>query len=435
MGDNPLFPSFGLPVTISVSKLANSRPDKIEKVSNFLTEFVGPETSKVIMNSIMPFGRAPANPWDLLLPAAGQKYAQLQAGLDDVTYGKAVASAMKTQYYDWYNNGQVGPQPTFDDAIKLANQLYKIRIAVNLALPFTFTFRPEWQPILDDYRKALLDPNVGKTKVDDYILSKYGDIGYLMTAPTSRNKTNLNPTIGAVSNTRKYGKLLGEMDKLNVPGLVGFISNYGNNYDKYSDAAANYFRNKSVRPGGDIKYTESRAVEDVLTDRQESLGWSYYEKFAKQRDAVMAQYGIKSLQSKAAKSMGLDVEWQKAVDSIKAYLPVWAEAYDNSVGDFTKTKRYIKGLIKVSQDKTWNDQYGNTTTMEAVKDYLANRAYVTNELANRKANYGTKGMSDPMNADLKDQWDEYILKLKLWDSQFNDLYTRYLENDNYEVIG
>lgn len=386
------------------------------------------------MNSLLPFGRAAADPWKLLLPAAGQKYSALQSGLDDTTFASTVASALKTQYYEWDQNGRQGPQPTFADAIKLAQQMFKIRIGVNISLPFTFTFRPEWQPIMDDYRRALQDPKIGKTKVDDYIFSKYGDIGYIITAPSSKNTTNLLTTSGAVVNQRKYGALLSEMDKLNVPGLVGFIANFGNNQDKYSDAAANYFRDRTVRPGGQIKYTERRATEDILVDRQESLGWNYYEKFAKQRDAALAQYGIKSVNSEAARQLGIADAWDQAVQSIKDYLPVWSEAYDNSVGDFTKTKRYIKGLLKTTQDKKWMAQYGKTNTMQAVSDYILNRDYLTRELVNRKANLGTQGISDPANADLKDAWDGYILQMKLWDNGFGDLYTRYLENDNYEVI-
>jgi len=433
-GENPLVPAFGIPVTLPASLIANSRPDRIDSVRNFLVEFTGETTATVIMNSILPFGKAPADPWKLLLPAAGQKYETLKSGLDDPSFANAVGSAMKTQYYEWDQNGRQGPQPDFKDAVKLAQQIYKIRMAVNLTLPFTFTFRPEWQPIIDDYRRALQDPKVGKTKVDDYIFDKYGDIGYIMTAPTSKNTTNLLTTSGAVVNQRKYNALLGEMDKLNTPGLVGFIANFGNNQDKYSEAAANYFRDKSVRPGGQIKYTERRATEDILADREESLGWNYYTKFAKQRDAVLAQYGIKSINSEAARQLGIADDWERSVQSIMTYLPAWKEAYDNSVGDFTKTKRYVKGLLKIVQDEKWMGQYGKTNTMQAVSDYVLNRDYLARELANRKANLGTKGLSDPANADLKNDWDEYILQMKLWDNGFGDFYTRYLENDNYEVI-
>jgi hypothetical protein len=72
--------------------------------------------------------------------------------------------------------------------------------------------------------------------------------------------------------------------------------------------------------------------------------------------------------------------------------------------------------------------------MLAVKDYVLNRDYVANELQKREKYLGAKGLTSPANADLKEKWDDYILKLKLYDNGFSDLYTRYLENDNYEVI-
>ena len=433
-GENPLLPSFGIPVTIPVSIFANSRPEKVENAKTFLNDFFGEQTANAVMNSLLPFGKAPANPWMLLLPAAAQKEFALQSGLDNTSYANGVANAMKTLKYEWEQNGSIGKQPNFQDAINLNNQNTKIRIAANLSLPITFSFRPEWQPIMDDYRAMLQDPKVGKTKIDGYIRAKYGDLGYLITAPTSKNKTNLNPTVGAVVNVKKFGSLLGEMDKLDTPGLVGFIANYGNNSDKYSDAAANYFRNKNVRPGGEIKYTESRATEDIITDREESLGWNYYENYTKQRDAILVKYGIKDINSQAAQQMGLTAKWKESVDSIKAYLPSWAEAYDNSVGDFTKTKRYVKGLIKTLGNESWMKEYGNTATMLAVKDYVLNRDYVANQLIERKKYLGVSGLTNPANADLKNKWDEYIINLKLYDTGFADLYTRYLENDNYEVI-
>jgi hypothetical protein len=72
------------------------------------------------------------------------------------------------------------------------------------------------------------------------------------------------------------------MDKEDTPGLIGFLANYGATSDEYSNAAANYFKNRSVRPGGQLKYTESRATEDILEDREVSLGWEYYRKFVDQ---------------------------------------------------------------------------------------------------------------------------------------------------------
>ena len=443
-GENPLAPAFGIPVTLPVSMFANKRPEVVEDARTWLTNNLGKEAADTVFGSLLPFGRAAANPWDLILPAAARKFEAMQAGLSDEGYARAVASAMKTQQYEWEMNGRVGKQPTFADAQRLADQLYNIRIRVNLGLPFTFTFRPEWQFIMDDYRSAIADPKVGPTKVDDYILGKYGDIGYILTAPTSINKTGVAATGGAVKNQKEFNYLLGKMDKNETPGLIGFLANYGVTGDRYSDAAANYFRNREVRPGGTYKYTEQRDIEQILVDREISLGWAQYTKLAQERDAVLAQwrkkgYNTSSINSAAAKQLGLEETWKSKVAQLEATYPNWATERQFGTMDFNKTKRYIRSLIQIASDKKWMNTYGDTkktgiNTMEAVSDFLTNRTFLSQELARRKGLGGSSSLDNQANADLKDRWDNYILNMKLWSNGFSDLYDRYLENDNLEVI-
>lgn len=443
-GENPLAPAFGIPVTLPVSMFANKRPEVVEDARTWLTNNLGKEAADTVFGSLLPFGRAAANPWDLILPAAARKFEAMQAGLSDEGYARAVASAMKTQQYEWEMNGRVGKQPTFADAQRLADQLYNIRLKVNLGLPFTFTFRPEWQFIMDDYRSAIADPNVGPTKVDDYILGKYGDIGYILTAPTSINKTGIAATGGAVKNQKEFNYLLGKMDKNDTPGLIGFLANYGVTGERYSDAAANYFRNKEVRPGGTYKYTEQRDIEQILVDREISLGWSQYAKLAQERDTVLAQwrkkgYATSSINSAAAKQLGLEETWKSKVAQLEATYPNWAKERQFGSMDFNKTKRYIRSLTEIASDKKWMSTFGDTkktgiNTMEAVSDFLVNRTYLSQELARRKSIGGSAALDNQANADLKDRWDNYILNMKLWSNGFSDLYDRYLENDNLEVI-
>lgn len=443
-GENPLAPAFGIPVTLPVSMFANKRPEVVEDARTWLTNNLGKEAADTVFGSLLPFGRAAANPWDLILPAAARKFEAMQAGLSDEGYARAVASAMKTQQYEWEMNGRVGKQPTFADAQRLADQLYNIRIRVNLGLPFTFTFRPEWQFIMDDYRSAIADPKVGPTKVDDYILGKYGDIGYILTAPTSINKTGVAATGGAVKNQKEFNYLLGKMDKNETPGLIGFLANYGVTGDRYSDAAANYFRNREVRPGGTYKYTEQRDIEQILVDREISLGWAQYTKLAQERDAVLAQwrkkgYNTSSINSAAAKQLGLEETWKSKVAQLEATYPNWATERQFGTMDFNKTKRYIRSLTQIASDKKWMNTYGDTkktgiNTMEAVSDFLTNRTFLSQELARRKGLGGSSSLDNQANADLKDRWDNYILNMKLWSNGFSDLYDRYLENDNLEVI-
>lgn len=433
-GENPLAPAFGVPVTIATSSFANSRPEVIEDARVWLTKAVGEEGANTIMSSIMPFGRPAEKPWDLLLPASARKIIATQAELGNEAFARSTISAYKTLVYNWDQDGRVGKQPTFKDALRLAKDVYDIRIATNLVLPFTFTFRPEWQIIVDDYRRALTDPIVGRERVDDYILGKYGDIGYIMTAPTSKNSTGVLQTPNAVRNSKEFSGLMSKMDKLDTPGLVGFLANFGTTTGKYSDAAANYFRNRAVRAGGNYKFTESRAADEVLNDREISLGWTTYIKEIQKRDALLKKEGITDINSKRAQQFGYTAKWESFVDNLKEYYPAWGQEKEFGTSDFNKTKRYVKGLTTIVQDKKWMDKYGKSSTMEAISDYIVNRQWLAKQLEKRKEMFGTRSLTSEYNADLKQRWDQYILDMKLYSSGFSDVYSRYLENDSYEVI-
>ena len=433
-GENPLFPSFGLPVTIPVSAFANWRPESISDVEKFLNKYVGETAAKSVMSSIMPFGRPAQDPWKLLLPAVGQKAIALNAGLDDSTKARAVATAMKVLDFEWRSNGMQGKRPTFKDALELGEQTLGLRLAANATLPFTFSFRPEYQMIVDDWRRAINNPKIGPSKVDEYIMTQYGPKGFFVTAPSARNRTGVFATADAVRNAKEFAGLIGKMDENKTPGLAGFIANFGVTADKYSDAAANYFRDKTLRPGGETKWTESRVTKDILKDREISLGWTAYQKGIEERDAEMASYGVTNINSQAAIDLGIKERWDTFTNNLGKKYEAWG--YEKEMGDFdlNKTKRYIKGVTDLVTNEKFMKKYGNTKTMKAMTDYVLNRTYVAQELATRKEYYGSASLDSEENIDLREQWDGYILKMKMYDKGFADFYTRYLENDTFGVI-
>lgn len=433
-GENPLFPSFGIPVTIPVSMIANSRPDKIQSVEEFLTKYAGETIAKSTMSTIMPFGRPAQDPWKLLLPASGQKIVSLNAGLDDATYARTVGTAMKVLDWQWRQNGMIGKRPTFKDGQRVADQIYEVRLAANLVLPFTFSFRPDFQIVVDDWRRAIADPNIGPNKIDEYILTQWGVAGYMVTAPTSRNRTGVFQTIDAVRNAKEFKSLIGKMDSNDTPGVAGFIANFGTTPDKYSEAAANWFRDKNIRKGGDTKWTESRVTEDILKDREISLGWTIYQKEMAKRDAAMLDLGINNINSADAEAAGLKEDWTNFVANLSKQFPAWG--FEKEMGDFdlNKTKRYVNSVVDLVSDKKFMKKFGNTSTMQAMTRYIETRTYVAKELQLRKEEGGSASITSEDNIDLQDNWNDFILKLKAYDKTFADFYTRYLDNDTLGVI-
>jgi hypothetical protein len=438
-GENPLAPSFGLPVQIPVSAFANRHPDTLEDIKTFLSKFVGETGTNVIMTQLLPFGRAVPEPIRLLLPAWGQKAYARSQGLDDAGYANAIASAMKTLDFEWKQNGSVGPRPTYKQAEKLADQLFDIRIAANLTLPFAFSFRPKWVPIIEDARRAIQDPKIGPSGLNDYLLAKWGDSGYFATAPTTKSITGVRATVGAVRNQKEYNKLIVKLDDTNTPGLIGFIVNFGTSQDKYSDAAANYFRGREIQPGGETKYNERRPTKDIINDREESLGWLKYEKLRQKYDVILKdlskQVPVSSLDSKIAKQLGLDKEFEQEEEALKAMYPAWAKAKELGQGDFSKTKRYVMGLLEILRDKKWMRDHGDTPAAQTLTDYVLKRDYLARKLQESESVFGRRlSINDPYHAELKTNWENFILDSKLKSPEFSDLYSRYLENDNYEVI-
>ena len=434
-GENPLAPSFGLPVQIPVSMFANKAPDKLEDVRLFLNKFVGKTGTNVIMTQILPFGRSVPDPKRLLIPAWGQKAFARSQGLDDAGYANSVGSAMKTLEFEWIQNGSVGKRPTYDQAEKLADQLYSIRIAANLALPFAFSFRPKWVPILEDARRAIQDPKIGPQGLDDYLLAKWGESGYFVTGSVTKNITGVRSTVGSVRNQKEFNNLIIKLSENNTPGLIGFITNFGTTEDKYSDAAANYFRGREIQPGGEAKYNERRPTKDIITDREESLGWRQYEKLKQRYDVLLDQNGISSLNTKIAEQLGITAQFEKEVSDLGSKYPAWAKAKEFGTGDFSRTKRYVKGLLEIVRNKKWMSKNGDSNTAQAIADYIVNRDYIARKLAETEQIYGRRlSLDNPMNVGLKEEYDTYIVKLKLFSPEFGDLYSRYLENDNYEVV-
>jgi hypothetical protein len=271
--------------------------------------------------------------------------------------------------------------------------------------------------------------------LDDYLLAKWGESGYFVTAPTTKNITGVRSTVGAVRNQKKFDNLIVKLDDNNTPGLIGFVVNFGTIQDKYSDAASNYFRGRQIQPGGESKYNESRPTKDIINDREESLGWKKYEDLQTKYDVLLKQNGISSINTKMAEQLGLKAQFEADVEALSSKYPAWGKAKEFGTGDFSRTKRYVKGLLEITRDKKWMRENGDSNAAQAIVDYLLNRDYIARQLQQTETLYGRRlSLDNEYNAQLKEQYETYIRDLKLWSPEFSDLYSRYLENDNYEVI-
>lgn len=435
-GENPLLPAFGLPVMIPTTVVANSKPELIGNLESFITEIAGKNAADLTLRSILPFGRSVKEPLTQAFPAWLQKSIQRIEGDDNKVYASIVGTAMKINDNEWRKNGMTGKRPTYDDAIKVANQLYKIRIAANLTLPVAITFKPEWQFITNEYVRALKDPAIGPSKVFDYLYDKWGLEALYVTAPSTRTETGVVKTIGAVKNARKYGDLIASFDKSyqRLPLLAGFIANYGTVDSGGEDYAANYFSDRKLRAGGKTVWSESRAADDVVEDREIQIGWTFYQKARENLNNRLQQEGISGLNTKAAEDSGIKEEWESYLDQMRTYFPTWGKAFDNPEKSIGKSEAYVKGIQSIVSNKKWMTENGNTAGAKALVSFIENRQLLVDTLQQRKADGGSANIENENNIDLYTNWQKYIRDLSIYSTEFANLYTRVLENDKLGVI-
>ena len=435
-GENPILPSLGLPILMPMSALANYKPSIINNIDKFVTEIAGKNAADLTLRTILPFGRAAKEPATMAFPAWAQKLLQVTEGEDNIAYAQNLATAMKINDNEWRNAGMKGARPGLPDAIKLANQMYKIRIAANLTLPFAITFKPEWQNITNDYIKAIKDPNIGPAKVFDYLYEKWGLTGLYVTAPTSRTETGVIKTIGAVRNAEKYKSLLAKFDKSyqRLPVLAGFIANYGSTASGGEDYSANYFTDRRLRSGGKLVWSESKSAADVVEDREIQIGWWAYQKAKLNLNIAMAEDGISDINSVAAEDAGYKDKWETYVKSLEQAFPTWGKAYRAPMKTIGNAEAYVKGLTTIVKDQKWMADNGNTPGAKAIVSFLENRTALVNELQSRKSDGGSANIANESNSDLMEKWTKYIQDLSIYSVEFNDLYSRVLENDKLGVI-
>ena len=435
-GENPLMPAFGLPVMIPTTVVANYKPELIQKPYELIKEIAGEQAADITLRTFLPFGRSVKEPLTQAFPAWLQKSIQRVEGDDNKVYANIVGTAMKVNDIEWRKNGMVGPRPTYDDAIKTANQLYKIRIAANLTLPIAITLKPEWQFIVNEYVRALKDPKIGPDKVFDFLYDKWGIEGLIATAPSTRTETGVVKTIGAVKNAKKYKDLISQFDKSyqRLPLLAGFIANYGTVNSGGEDYAGNYFSDRKLRAGGKTVWSESRAADDVVEDREIQIGWAFYQKAREALNIELVDQEISGINTKAAEDSGLKEEWETYVSQLKEYLPAWGRAFDNPQKVIGTAEAYVKGLETVVQDKKWMADNGKTPGAKAIVGFLENRKVLVDTLQQRKSDGGSANIENASNSDLLEEWSGYIRDLSIYSSEFANLYSRVLENDKLGVI-
>ena len=366
-----------------------------------------------------------------LAPTWFQRLQTRAGGLEDPAFARSYQLIWNTEQQRAKRNGQ-DPVPA-GRILRMTKDYWNMRTAANLIMPFAPRFDSPYKYYLDksrEYRRLY------GLEADAKFLDDYPEF-FSFSASLSSNPTNVQSSVQAVENIKKYDGLVGELTKIE-PRLVGLIVNDFSGYE-FSQAAYDYLYGKRIAPDSPQKFLTSQSPADAQKRNDAEKGWIQYNRIMDAIDNDLQDRGLTSTQQKGAEDLATlksavitklsqktDADGKPIINPKTGQIEqtAWSDDYLDSDG--SKTNRVILGLGKILTDKKFIEVNKNNSTWKSVSAYLDLRKALAQELSSRKV----KSINAKANTDLRFIYDGTVNKLKQDDKLgFSYVYDRFLSQD------
>ena len=317
--------------------------------------------------------------------------------------------------------------------LNMTKDYWNMRVAANLIMPFAPRFDSPYKFYMDksrEYRRLY------GLEADSKFLNDYPEY-FSFSASLSSNPTNVQSSVQAVDNIKKYSSLVGDLAKIE-PRLVGLITNDFAGYE-FSQAAYDYLYGKRISSDSPQKFLASQSPAEAQKKNEAEKGWIIYNRVMDAVDNELQDRGLVSTQQKGAEDLNVikyavikklsiqtDPEGNRMVDPKTGQFVQTSWYNDYLDSDGSKTNRVVVGLGTILNDKKFVDANKNNPTWKSVSAYLDFRKVVAQELAKRPV----KSLTAKKNTDLKLIYDSTVNKLKQDDKTgFAYIYDRFLSQD------
>jgi hypothetical protein len=366
-----------------------------------------------------------------LAPTWFQRLQTRTAGLEDPAFARSYQLIWNTEQQRAKRNGK-DPVPA-GEILRKTKDYWNMRTAANLIMPFAPRFDSPYKYYLDksrEYRRMY------GLEADAKFLDDYPEF-FSFSASLSSNPTNVQSSVQAVNNIKKFDGLVGELVKVD-PRLVGLVVNDFSGYE-FSQAAYDYLYGKRIAADSPQKFLTSQAPADAQKRNEAEKGWIQYNRIMDAIDNDLQDRGLSSTQQKGAEDLAAikaavirklavktDADGNPEVNPKTGQFvqTAWYDDYLDSDG--SKTNRVIVGLEKILKDEKFIKSNRNNPTWKSVSAYLDVRKAIAAELVKRDV----KSIGAKANIDLKMIYDGTVNKLKQDDKLgFAYVYDRFLSQD------
>ena len=366
-----------------------------------------------------------------LTPAWFQRLRTNVAGQEDPAFARSYQLIWNTEQQRAKRNGR--DPVSASKILKMTKDYWSMRTVANLVMPFAPRFDTPYKYYMDksrEYRRLY------GLEADAKFLDDYPEF-FSFSASLSSNPTNVQSSVQAVENIKKYDGLVSDLVKVE-PRLVGLITNNFAGYE-FSQAAYEYLYRKRVSPDSPEKFLTSQSPAESQKRNEAEKGWIQYNRIMDAIDNDLQDRGLTSTQQKGAEDLATlkaavitklsqktDADGNPIINPKTGQIEqtAWSDDYLDSDG--SKTNRVILGLGKILTDKKFIEANKNNPTWKSVSAYLDFRKALAQELSGRKV----KSIDAKANTDLRFIYDGIVNKLKQDDKLgFAYVYDRFLSQD------
>lgn len=380
---------------------------------------------------VLPFGPQDSV-MDFINPNTGKRMGD---SMDDrsETKQRLLFYSMQVEHYK-FETGLRDTEPTWDELLDRADRWSWFRTAMAFSLPFSVNQQDPYQYFRDEFdRMQKLDADTA----DEKFYEKYGDSFYMFSRSMSQNNTGLKPTQEGVEMSAYYQDLIEKVG----PEYAGLI--VGDEGDgEFSQGAYFYQKTHGAGAGSGKMQRESLDARAAWEKGEKARGWQQYNAAMNMVNAELFKAGYQSYDDPGAEALKnlkksvIKVLTSPTLDDKKN--PHYNEAWEKEWNSFDKGKydRNAAKLYDIVEDpELWSKavnpdgSVGIRSDIYTLRTYLETRRQMQKSLIVRKKAGGSDDITTEGNADLKDSWDRFVLKLLESDTKFGWVHSRYFGSD------
>jgi hypothetical protein len=319
-----------------------------------------------------------------------------------------------------YRQGLSPVPPTIEEAHQIAAKINTIRGVARTVAPSQPIFNSPLEPYIDIYRDMI--ETLGPQDADEAFLNEYGEEFMAVTLSRTVSETGLPPTVEAevardqfeslVTKYPEFGSLIVGDEAVGEFSSAAFASQLTRPMDP---------NNPNSEMERNYRFLDLDPATGQIEEVDRRLGWQKYVQALDQIDLERRRRGLPNLRVTAAQDLAAIKS--AITQQLATQYPAWWRDFNQR--DELKWQTRIDGFREIANNPLMVDR----PDMMGIREYLAAREVILQELNRRKMQGGASTLDALSNQDLAMMWDSIVTKILENNIAFAPVYYRYLEAD------